>query len=865
MATPIEIPIKVTGIAEIKSELKSLKSELVNATDPAEIERLSKAAGQLSDKLTDANEKVKVFAAGSEFEKVSNGLGLIGNQLKDLDFEGASESAKLLTDTIKNMNPSTVAAGFKSLTATVGQLGNAFVQMGIKLLANPIFLIVAIIVAVVAAIVLLKDKVKIIEQAFNLLMVPINLVIKGLKELTDWLGITSFAMEEEADKAVESANRKIAANEKVTASMETEFDYQIALAKANGEDTVELEIKKLQFLQVQAKDRQQLASDTIAAIDKLEKEGTAKLTEEQIKQREEARKNYVIQRDLAKKFYNDRQVLRAEANTKEREDEKTAAEKRIQIRKEADEKLNAQVKKAGEDRTKIERQLTQLRIDNMKDGIQKEIDQADLNQDILIEDLIASETYKNTLRFEGQKKADELLREIIIKHIDILEGLKLKENKRLVDLRLKSAEEEIRFMYEHAGAIKEVEDYIFDQNASANEKLVKAEEEKFKDLKAILIRARETELGEKVKQILEDSKLGIDKLKEQTIAVNTELVNLRQKFTEEDNRLEDERNKNILKNEKNAAQIKADFIADKLIREKKFQEEQTALFEKNNEFFKKSQEFQAETQKKINEGKAEVNKKYKEEEEKLTAQHVENLKRIRLQEVSDAVQAGGQILGEINNLTSTIANEKLLDLQDQYNAEAQIRNEAMNAELANVNLTEQQRKAIQDKYAKLDYEAKLKQFKAEDELKRKAFEADKRAKLIQIVINTAVGIMADFSKGAILGIPMAAITGAIGALQFATVLATKYHSSAQAPTPPSTGGGSSSGSLSIGGAAGSDTSGQAVPNLFGINRLNNITPSGGVLASQEQIITVNAIVSEVEMTTTQKKVQKIEEGSQLGG
>ena len=71
----VEIPIKVSGLGAIKAELKALKGEIANATDPADIARLSQAAGELSDQIKDANEAVAVFATGSKFEQVSNGIG----------------------------------------------------------------------------------------------------------------------------------------------------------------------------------------------------------------------------------------------------------------------------------------------------------------------------------------------------------------------------------------------------------------------------------------------------------------------------------------------------------------------------------------------------------------------------------------------------------------------------------------------------------------------------------------------------------------------------------------------------------------------------------------------------------------------
>ena len=90
MAKEVNIEVKANGISQIRSELKALKGELANATDPAEMERLSAAAGKLSDKLSDANARVKAFATESKFEGVANGLGLVGDNLKNMDFGDAS-------------------------------------------------------------------------------------------------------------------------------------------------------------------------------------------------------------------------------------------------------------------------------------------------------------------------------------------------------------------------------------------------------------------------------------------------------------------------------------------------------------------------------------------------------------------------------------------------------------------------------------------------------------------------------------------------------------------------------------------------------------------------------------------------------
>ena len=71
----VVIPLKIQGIAQMKAELKELKGAIASATDPAQMTALAQKAGELSDKIKDANDAVAVFATGSKFEQVSNGLG----------------------------------------------------------------------------------------------------------------------------------------------------------------------------------------------------------------------------------------------------------------------------------------------------------------------------------------------------------------------------------------------------------------------------------------------------------------------------------------------------------------------------------------------------------------------------------------------------------------------------------------------------------------------------------------------------------------------------------------------------------------------------------------------------------------------
>jgi len=185
----IEVPLKITGIGAIKKELRELKGEIASATDSEQIAKLSQRAGELKDQLADANEQVNIFASGSKFEQVSNGLGSIKDSIMSLDFAEAGDKAKLLTSALKGINPAEFAAQFKGFGQTILSLGSAvgvamkqFIAFGISLLANPIFLLVAVITAIVVAILLLLNKMGILKKVIDFLMKPINDLIQGFKK-----------------------------------------------------------------------------------------------------------------------------------------------------------------------------------------------------------------------------------------------------------------------------------------------------------------------------------------------------------------------------------------------------------------------------------------------------------------------------------------------------------------------------------------------------------------------------------------------------------------------------------------------------------------------------------------------------------
>jgi hypothetical protein len=376
----IEVPLKITGIGAIKKELRELKGEIANATDSEQVAKLSQRAGELKDQLADANEQVNIFASGSKFEQVSNGLGSIKSSIMSLDFAEAGEKAKLLTTALKGINPADFAAQFKGFGQVVLQLGSAvgvamkqFIAFGISLLANPIFLLVAVITAIVVAILLLLNKMGILKKIIDFLMKPIYDLIQGFKDLTDWLGLTSFAAEENAEKML-AANEQIMESSK--ARQETivgNFDYEIRMAKIYGQETLDLELAKSKAIGSEAKSRLSAAEKALNAQQKLGEDAdknTIKKLKDQIK---EEKNTILSQRRERNAIVAEDAVKKDEEQQKELDKQKQHNEKIAKANADAAKKAADAAKKFAEDRINAQRTIADLEIALIKDDNEREI------------------------------------------------------------------------------------------------------------------------------------------------------------------------------------------------------------------------------------------------------------------------------------------------------------------------------------------------------------------------------------------------------------------------------------------------------------------------------------------------------------
>jgi hypothetical protein len=308
----------------MKAELKELKSSLANATDPAEMTALAQKAGELTNKIKDANAAVKVFATGSKFEQVSNGLGGIQSSLRSLDFAEAAEKSKVFATALGGIGKADIGKALGGITSVIGTLSKAFLKLAMTILMNPIFLIVAAVVAIIAVVALVLKSFGKLDDVIKALMAPINAIIAGFKELTDWLGLTAYAAEENAERTL-AANEKVSASSKErTARITADLGREIAEAKAAGEDTTKLEEQKSNVQIKEANNRKKTAQEAL--------DGQKALGDKaDLKKIEDLKKQLIAENEIIKQGYSDKKVAKLNDIKADDEAAKKAAEKQKAI------------------------------------------------------------------------------------------------------------------------------------------------------------------------------------------------------------------------------------------------------------------------------------------------------------------------------------------------------------------------------------------------------------------------------------------------------------------------------------------------------------------------------------------------------
>lgn len=370
--TTIEVSIEAAEAAKTVQELKKSLKDLVNqqanvAAGSAEWKKLTQAINDTEGKIGDLTDSFKTLQ-GSGVERVTSSFNL----LKE---------------------------GFTSFDS--GKIKAAFNGIGAAMKAVPIFLIVEGITYLVSNFKELSQGSGILAKALQFVGGIIDGLVDAVYMLTDALGLTNSALEEQGEAIKTNADKAKEALVNQTA----EYDRQIAVAKASGKNAVDLEIAKQQAI---INTNKALVEQTIAYV-----RNGGVLTEEQNKlltEQLQSIKSAVAQQDVIRlnetKRIDDENKKRAEQQAELNKKLKEEEQKRYE-----DWLANLDKYTQAERERRIKERAEALGLDT--EALQRNLDrEAALRKSKLIEAEINSIANQNDIdaqiAFLNQKRINEL-------------------------------------------------------------------------------------------------------------------------------------------------------------------------------------------------------------------------------------------------------------------------------------------------------------------------------------------------------------------------------------------------------------------------------------------------------------------------
>ena len=453
------------------AELKKQQDQFDPGTE--KFNQLSIKMGELKDRMNDAAEAVK-GNTGPAIEGMSNTFGIMGEQLSNLDFEGLTQSIQTFSGNLARIDTAALGSGLKAAF----QAGVAGLKaLGKAVLANPIFLLVGVIVAVIAYWKELSDfvtgKSKMLENlnkqaealksqeqaltrelalqkalgagAAAILQTELALLKNKQKQAETAMKIA--ILEEDKAKFLESQQAQLQAiNDLEIRKVKINQDAQLLLDKIrSGTD----EQYNKQLLQNQAFNEYKKATEELSVLQQINNERAAQLNNEIAAARRAGNNaladQLVLERESLKlqniSLQNNKDEIwnagEAAKDTVKTEKELEAIAKSKAAAAERKAKADADAKKIQEDALEIDKRLDAIekdRSDAKKTALNKEIDDA----------LALQKTEE-----EAYKKANKSEKE--------LQDLKIRHSLELQDLLQKFAKLEQEIADEKAAKLKQLQ------------------------------------------------------------------------------------------------------------------------------------------------------------------------------------------------------------------------------------------------------------------------------------------------------------------------------------------------------------------------------------------------------------------------
>ena len=217
---PLEIEVKgseesIESFKDLKAAIKAAKDEQIKAASvygesSKEFQKATEKVSKLKDKVEDLNDSTKSLK-GSGVERASEGFNQLGEGLRNLDFDKVKVGL----------------VAMKSALAAVG-----------------IGLIVQAVMYLVENFDELSKGSGVLAKVLRGVGEVITTITDYIYKFTDSIGLTNSELDKMGESVVENANKA----KEALASQTAEYDRQIAIAKASGKSTVDLEKAKQQAI-----------------------------------------------------------------------------------------------------------------------------------------------------------------------------------------------------------------------------------------------------------------------------------------------------------------------------------------------------------------------------------------------------------------------------------------------------------------------------------------------------------------------------------------------------------------------------------------------------------------------------------------
>lgn len=356
----------VSGFIQLRNELKAVKGQMAELAvagkeGTEEFKKLQIQAGALQDQMKDLGTSIQLNA-GDPLENLSAGFGSVRNSISSLDFDGVSRGLGAVATNISRVNIDTFKDG-------LGGVAQNFVKIGAALITNPIFLVGAAVTGIIAAVISWGD-----------------------------------SMEETAAKNDKAVDKILRSLEATTA----EYDRQIKLQEALGQNTERAEDKRTRAIIRSTKQAIEIKDREIAEFEKLNKKAEALGIKRDLEDVERFKKLTDDKFSLEQQLFDARNDLRVNDAERQREADEKAAE---EAAKQA-EKNKAFAEKRAAEILAAQKALEQSRINLIQDSVIKQLEQIEFDFDQRINAIKGNSQAEIDLRKSLEKEKEIALSKV---------------------------------------------------------------------------------------------------------------------------------------------------------------------------------------------------------------------------------------------------------------------------------------------------------------------------------------------------------------------------------------------------------------------------------------------------------------------